>query len=280
MKSILISLLIALIAQNMAFANAKVIGNGGNSCAFEFARMGRITYEVIAKNDFYKQKLDLKKLDDSINNAAIIVTEGKLYDKNGSTVPAKNDGTGKIYLSQDQWCNNVNNISNKYAIVLHEYLGVSHPGEDLQYQLSGPLYAQTSLTDSDLNTYLFTGSDFKIETINFNHVLQKINQSIIIETKDIKEFFNVIGINESYRYGFRARINCDQGNERVELVSIYANYSAKDKPQWFYTERHPQKYRFNNPSTCLQLSNKAALLRDSGFKIVFGLDSLKIINFY
>lgn len=279
MKSLFL-LLGGFFVSSAVLASGITVGNGGNSCALDFAQRGRVIYNVIADNDFYKSKLNLKKLDQAINNTAIIVVEGKLYDKNGSLVPAKNDGAGKIYLSQEGWCNKGNDISNQFAIVLHEYLGVSHPGEDLQYQMSGPLYTQTSLTDFDFGTYLSTGSDFKTKTIAFTHVLQNTAQSIVIETKAIKEYFNVISIDESYRYGFRAIITCESGYERVELISIYADYNAKASPRWFYTERPLKAYRFNSHSICTTLVNKAELLSKEGLKIVFGLNSLKIIDFY
>ncbi|OFZ19764.1 MAG: hypothetical protein A2Z20_00315 [Bdellovibrionales bacterium RBG_16_40_8] len=262
----------------IAFAGGEV-GNGGNACAMDFAHLGRVIYYVIKDNAFYNAKLNLVKLDSAINNTAVVVVKDKLYDKNGGLVPVKNDGVGKIYLSEEDWCSN-SFIRTPAAIVLHEYLGISEPGRDAQYQLSGPLYVQTTRTDENFRTYLLTGSDFTTQVIGFSHVLQNEITFIVIESVPIEHYFNFIGIDESERYKFRAKINCAKGNEQLELFSIYAAYSVNKNPKWFYRETYLNTYRFNDSFACRTLRNRAQLIGNAGMKVILGLDSLKILDHY
>lgn len=254
------------------FASDK--GNGGNECSKEFSRYGRIIHDIISDDDYFKKKIDLKKFDEAINSAYVIVADGPLYDRNGGIVPAQNDGRGTITLSKKEWCESRGYVDP--SIVLHEFLGISEPGIDFQYQISGILFSQTGLDYADFNNYYRSGSDFKIKKISFNSLLDSTVDSITIETRSIKEYFNYLYVAESERYGYRAQINCSTSGSRLEVFSLYA---VSNKGKWHYENRFLQTYKFKNTAQCKRLLGQAKLIGDQGVEVELGLDSLNVLSF-
>ncbi len=272
-------LLLMLLCLNFSLISYAAIdkGNGGNECSKRFSHYGRVIFEIIANDEFYKERMDIKKLNDAINSAYVIVVDGPLHDRNGGVVPAQNDGKSIITLSKKEWCEAMGYVDP--SIVLHEYLGISEPGIDFQYQISGTLFSQTGLGYDDFYNYYNSGSDFKIKSVTFNSPLELTKDAVTIETKSIKEYFNIIGISESGRHGFRARINCSTADNYLKLFSLYANYNRQNSPAWFYEEQFLESFKFKNADQCKRFLNQAKLIGSEGLKVELGLDSLYVLNF-
>lgn len=261
----------------VAMRGGDVEGNGGDRCARDFARMGRIVYDSL-KDNSYSRNINMLRLNEAINKSSVSIVKGELYDTQGGSVPAANDGVSKIFLSKSGWCEQAQ-YKREAAIVLHEYLGIAMPGQDQQYQISGSLYARVGLANDNFHTYLQTGTDFATEQLRMNFRTDISPTSMTLETASIKDYFGVISINDSDRFQKRAKIFCDKGTERIQLSSLYAVYDSKRSPKWFYQETPLQTYKFTSSQQCYRLLRKASL-SENATHIEVGLDTLTVVNFF
>lgn len=260
-----------------AFASDK--GNGGDSCSKNFASLGRAVFSVISQNEFYKQKINFDQLDYALNNATIAITERQLFDKNGGLVPALNNGKDQIYLNKAMWCeSNFININNDASVVLHEYLGVSMPGSDFQYQLSGVLYTRTGLDNINFINYMYTGTDYRVKDIHLRHLNEINKEGLVLDSRSIKSFENVIGISEEYRKEIRVKTSCESAAPMLNIFSLYASY---DNGKWKYLENFMGSYSFSNKNECKSLEKSSRLLSGGEELVVkLGIDSETVISFY
>lgn len=271
------SLILFALWFGFAQAGVKEVGNGGDSCAKNFASLGRAVYSVISQNEFYKQKINFDQLDYAINNAAIAITEHPLFDKNGGLVPALNNGKDQIYLNKTMWCESGLN-NNDASIVLHEYLGVAMPGSDFQYQLSGVLYTRTGLDNINFINYMDTGTDFRVKDIYLRHLNGINKKGLVLDSKSIKSFENVIGISEEYRKEIRVKTSCENGAPMLDIYSLYASYN---NGKWEYLENLVGSYSFSNKDDCKSLEKSSKILSSGESLIVkLGIDSETVISFY
>lgn len=265
--------LILILGLNSSICQAGDDRGGGNPCAKDFVKLGRAVYNAIKDNNYFKEKIDFQKLNSAINYGQVRVSEKPLFDHNGGSVPALNNGSNIITLSKSGWCE-----SGGYAdagLALHEYLGLVNPKLDGQYQISSALEAQTGLTDANFNTFLRTGTDYVTRIVEFEHLSDLNSEAVTIESRSIESFFNIIGIEESRRYQVRALINCDEDGGKVDLYSIYADYDHTQKPAWFYNKStRLNTYKLNSSAACMRLKNQAQNINGASIKIEFGMDSL------
>lgn len=250
-------------------------GNGGNECSKKFSRYGRVIYDVIKENDFYKNRVNLEFLDEAINSAFVVVSNDPLYDRNGGAVPATNDGNSMITLSKEDWCESLGLVDPE--IVLHEYLGISEPDLDLQYQVSGVLSFQTGLSIRDFYNFYRSGSDFEIQTLRgFESLFDLNDEEVVIESRPISSYNNYIHLSDSVRYGHRARISCKKGNGKLELFSLYALKGPKDG--WFYKKTLLGDFAFRSSIQCERFLNTAKLAGTKEVRIELGMDSSTVLD--
>lgn len=261
MKSVF-SVLALMLFSPYVLAGGDFEGNGGDTCAGNFARMGRIVYDVISRSE-YKNKIDMVRLDHAINTSSVSIVVGELRDPFGGVVPAANDGISKIFISKKGWCE-ISIYKQDAYLVLHEYLGIAMPGRDLQYQISGSLYSAVGVSNSNFLTYLWTGSDFDTQDIDFTSVTKVTANSVVVASGYTSR--------EDGRYAVKGEVTCEAGRERIKL------YQLKKTGNGSVESSVTQTYRFTSLQQCLRFVRKAAVIEHM-VRMTIGLDSQTVIRF-
>lgn len=275
MKKVLITS--ALILSTMT-AYASREGNGGDPCVAKFTKRANLVYSIIKDIPFFKSNLNLNRLKSKLNEADIIVVKEDLYEKNGGIVPAWNNGKNLIKLNKELWCENF--VSERTKITLHEFLGVSQPKLDRNFQISNELYENTGYSESNFENLLETGDNANLQEINFEHVARNSPKGIVLETKSTNSFNGTIYIQDSSRYQFRAALNCSDQQPNLVLSRVYASPTGGVN-NWSYTkETFWAKYNFKNKKQCHLMTSKALYITDMDcLKVTVGMDTSSIVNY-
>lgn len=154
-------LFIALLT-NQTFASGSFgVRGGGNTCVEHFINYGKAIHANATALDYNKEKL-LEK----VKMAEIVEVQTEMVLWEGNQYIAMNEpAANRIYLSQ-RWCRESRQPfqSNKTALIaFHELLGLSEPGRDKNYEISGKLYQSSGLSEEEFyNLAMTEGRDRNI----------------------------------------------------------------------------------------------------------------------
>jgi hypothetical protein len=149
------ALLVLLFVSNQVFASGSFgVRGGGSVCVETFIAYGKILHANAQKID-YNAEAFLEK----VKTAEIVEVETEMVMYEGNQYIAMNEpASNRIYLSQ-KWCRDAREAlqDNRVAqIAFHEFLGLSEPGRDKNYELSADLYDKTGLTEEDFHYLVIT----------------------------------------------------------------------------------------------------------------------------
>ncbi len=273
-KTLIISTLI--LSHMTAYASRE--GNGGEPCVAKFTKRANLIYSIIKDIPFFKSSINLERLKSKLDQADIIVVKKDLYEKNGGIVPAWNDGKNLIKLNKELWCESF--VNERTKVTLHEFLGISQPKLDRNFQISNELYENTGYSESNFDNLLKTGDNANLQVINFEHVVRNTPKGIVIETRPIKSFNGTIYIQDTLRYQFRAKLNCSNQQPNLVLSRVYASPTGGIN-NWSYTnETFWARYNFINEKQCRLMTAKALFITDMEcLKVTVGMDTSSIVNY-
>lgn len=150
------AVLLSLLITSHVFASGSFgVRGGGNTCVEHFIGYGKVLNQNVSGIDYDKEAF-LEK----VKTAEIVEVQTEMVMFDGNQYIAMNEpSTNTIYLSQ-KWCRESREIkqeNNSALIVFHEILGLSQPGADKNYYISGDLYNKTGLTEEDFYYLNITG---------------------------------------------------------------------------------------------------------------------------
>lgn len=233
---------------------------GGNSCAGDFALIGKAVYQRILHNEYFKKNLNLIALKDAITETSVRVTTEAITDAENVRYEAANYPNDKIILIHQDWCKE--RLSNpKAKLIFHEYLGIAFPGLDKGFNISGKLFSETGLTEANFQNLLLTdGTDASVLKID-NTLYLKNSSSETLELYSSSEAKK----NESR---FRLIINCDVTRPELtyhKMIQNHVHYSST--------------FKFKSFAQCQEVFNRA-LLNDEvkDLDLVLGLESHSVVS--
>ncbi|WP_408098125.1 hypothetical protein ACJVC5_04145 [Peredibacter sp. HCB2-198] len=254
-------LLILTLASSSVFAfegGGSISGGtrgGGNSCGSDFAFIGKMVYQRVLHNDYFKNNVNLIALKDAIAQTSVRETTQPITDAENVKYEAANYPDDKIILVHQDYCNNRLTKPNA-KLVFHEYLGIAAPGLDAGFNISGRLFSETGLTDKNFQNLLETnGSDASVLNLRDKELV----------TKNLKS--NSVELNAKNGQ-FRLIVNCDIKHSEL-------NYHKLSDSKVVYSTT----FKFKSATQCQEVFGKA-LLNDeiNDLDLVLGLESHTVIS--
>jgi len=239
----LVFLLITLFV-NFSFAQGSFgVRGGGNTCVEHFISYGKVIHSLVDGIMF-----DSNRFLEKVNTAEIVEVQSEMVNYEGNQYIAMNEpAANRIYLSQ-KWCreSRLGLAQNKSAlIVFHEFLGLSEPGLDKNYELSSTLYTATGLTEEDFYYLALTGGRdrhiFKTETYTWArpNVTYPERVNLQISDDDLKQVATVdcgsgnnptipsflVILGKSHKYSFLNKNMCENLLEFL-IFRTYTNFKV------------------------------------------------------
>lgn len=228
---------------------------GGNSCGSDFAFIGKMVYQRILHNEYFKKNLDLIALKDAITQTSVRETTEDLMDAENVRYEAVNYPNEKIILIHQKWCND-RFIKPNPRLVFHEYLGIAFPGLDQGFSISGRLFSETGLTETNFQNLLESnGSDASVMRIQRMTLLPKNVGSNTVELYPRRGHFRLIA-------------KCD-----VKQSELIYHKMEGNRVQYSST------FKFKSMTQCQEVFGKA-LLQDEidNLNLVLGLESYLVVS--
>lgn len=234
---------------NLAQANTVGLRGGGSECVNRFIRIGKVI-----ENNLQQFPVDRLKLAAAIRDANIVAVDSEYIVQNGEQFYATNEPEIKKISLSLKWCDDSLNpkLKNTAIIVMHEYLGLSQPGLDKNYDVSNFLYENTQLTAEEFYYLAMTNGKDKtiVETLVFD--------TVRIIRDDQLELTSSSNADQS------ARIFCELVNNSFVIIS---SYEGLDSVVNLYT--------IKSADYCKNKIKEFAYSSDlnKGLKFTLGLDS-------
>lgn len=154
-------LFIALLTTQVFASGSFGVRGGGNTCVEHFINYGKVIHANVNNLNYDKEKFL-----DKVKNAEIVEVQTEMVFWEGNQYIAMNEPTAnRIYLSQ-KWCreSRLPFQDNKTALIaFHEFLGLSEPGRDKNYEISSKIYQSSDLSEEEFyNLAMTDGLDRKI----------------------------------------------------------------------------------------------------------------------
>lgn len=233
---------------------------GGNSCAGDFALIGKTIYQRILHNEYFKKNLNLITLKDAITETSVRVTTEAITDAENVRYEAVNYPNEKIILIHQDWCKDrLNNP--KAKLVFHEYLGIAFPGLDKGFNISGKLFSETGLTEAHFQNLLLTdGTDASVLKIKDTLYLRN-------SSSDSLELYPTSAAKKN-KDQYRLIVNCDV--TRPEM-----NYHKLHKNRVTYSST----FKFKSFAQCQEVFSRALLNEEiKDLNLILGLESHSVIS--
>ncbi|OFZ31115.1 MAG: hypothetical protein A2622_00490 [Bdellovibrionales bacterium RIFCSPHIGHO2_01_FULL_40_29] len=139
-----IILIISVLLPSVIFANAKVIGNGGDPLVFDFIHSARSALIKVNKNTDLAQSIPLFELSRQIQKTRIIISNEPLFVSvegiQQQSVAVNYHHPDRIVLHRSAWLA-IQDSSAKEALALHEYLSLLGLESSGRYDISKNLTA-------------------------------------------------------------------------------------------------------------------------------------------
>lgn len=228
---------------------------GGNSCGSDFAFVGKMVYQRILHNEYFKKNVNLIALKDAITQTSVRETTQPITDAENVRYEAANYPEEKIILIHQDYCNNRLTKPNA-KLVFHEYLGIASPGLDAGFNISGRLFSETGLTDKNFQNLLETnGTDASILNLRDKELVAKNLESNSVEL-------------EAKNGQFRLVVKCDIKQPELAYLKL-----SNGKVVYSST------FKFKSATQCQEVFGKALLSDEiNDLDLVLGLESHTVVS--
>ena len=228
---------------------------GGNSCGSDFAFIGKMVYQRILHNEYFKKNVKLIALKDAISETSVRETTQPITDAENVRYEAANYPEAKIILVHQDWCKNRLTKPNA-KLVFHEYLGIASPGLDQGFEISSKLFSETGLTDENFaNLLASNGSDASV--LNFS--------SAELSAQNLKS--NSVELLASTGK-YRLVVTCDTKQSELNYLKLNNNRVV-----------YSSTFKFKSITQCQEVFGQA-LMNDEikNLNLVLGLESHTVVG--
>lgn len=242
----LVFLFTLLVSSQLWASGSFGVRGGGNTCVEHFISYGKIIHAYATDLDYNRDNF-LEK----VKTAEIVEVQTDMVLWEGNQYIAMNEpAANRIYLSQ-KWCREARLPfeDNKTALIaFHEFLGLSEPGRDSNYEISSKLYQSSGLSEEEF----------------YNLALTEGRDRMLLQS----ETYTVARPHELYP--LRAYIQIGEGQTTMAAVldCSQESHGVKAEPLMVILGHHAE-YKFAYPKMCQDVLDFLKFRNYQNFKMAF-----------